>query len=323
MHAFLRGLISASIIAAIFAGAVIVLFPAPCAKPITYSIGDLDPRFKLPKETFLKDIALAERKWEEQIGKELFVYDPASKFTINLTYDERQATTDKAKAITQSLEKTSESREGLLQKYEDARNVYDVALRLYDKHSAQLNTDSVVFSATVERYNKEGGAPSEEYAKLQAEQARLAERSATLEAERIQLNGLASTVNKFADTEGKIVNTYNETVEKFNDEFSGDREFDQGEYTGNAITIYEFVKNNDLVVVLTHELGHALGIGHVQDPRAVMHYKVNEKNIQAKSLAADDISALMSQCKKGSWDVFYERLMNFTVRDILNTLFHL
>lgn len=54
MKAFLRGLISASIIAAIFAGAVVVLFPAPCAKPITYSIGDLDSRFKLSKEAFLK-----------------------------------------------------------------------------------------------------------------------------------------------------------------------------------------------------------------------------------------------------------------------------
>ncbi len=319
MSALLRGFFSVAIIGGIFAGSIVTFFPAPCAKPIAYSVGDLDPRFTLSKEAFLKDIGIAEHEWEEQIGKELFVYDPSSKFTINLTYDERQAATDKAKAITQSLQKTSESREGLLQKYETARNAYDAALRIYDKHRAQLDADATVFRSTVEQYNKEGGAPSDEYAKLQVEQRNLIERSNAIEEERIHLNTLAARVNKLADSEGKIVQTYNETVEKFNDEFSGQREFDQGEYTRNGITIYEFLKNNDLVLVLTHELGHALGIGHVQDPRAVMYYKVNDKNLNTQRLTSADISALQEQCQKGSWNVFWERLKSFQMKDILHS----
>ncbi len=322
MKAFLRGLLILLLLGGVFVGTVTFLFPAPCAKPIAYSIGDLDPRFKLSKEAFLKDIELAERAWEKQIGKELFEYDPSSTFTINLTYDERQAATDKATSITQSLQETSQGREGLLQKYESARKAYDAALKVYDKHRAQLDADATAFRDTVEKYNKEGGAPSDEYKKLQAEQASLKERSIALEEERQRLNGLAAQVNKLAESEGEIVQTYNETVQKFNDEFSEDREFDQGEYTGTSITIYEFLKNNDLVLVLTHELGHALGIGHVQNPYAVMYYKVNEKNVNAKGLAADDISALEVQCQKSSFAVFGERLMNFSVRDILGTLFH-
>lgn len=308
MNVFLRGLFSLLLIGALFAGTVIILFPTSCAKPIAYSIGTLDPRFKLSKEAFLQDIEVAEKMWEKQMGKELFVYDPSSAFTINLTYDDRQAATDKAKKITQSLEKTSQTREGLLQDYADARAAYDVALQLYTTHKAELDASVAAFRTTDEGYNKEGGAPPEEYATLQEQQRVLTNRSNVLEEERVALNALAAQVNKFATTEGKLVQTYNQTVQNFNTEFSNQREFDQGEYTGNAITIYEFLKNNDLVLVLTHELGHALGIGHVQNPAAVMHYNVNEKNLNAKGLTADDISALRAQCNKGSFDIFWERL---------------
>lgn len=323
MNAVLRGVISLVVITAVFTGVVVFLFPAPCKKPISYSIGELDPRFGLSKDAFLKDIEQAERMWERQASKELFTYNASSTFTINLKYDERQATTDKAKRITQSLENTSQTRESLLKQYESAHSAYSVASQLYDQHRIEFDASATAFREKVEQYNKSGGAPEDEYKKLQDEQQNLNDRYTALEQERIHLNSLAAQVNKLADTESGIVATYNQTVQSFNDEFAGQREFDQGEYTGNAITIYEFTKNNDLVLVLTHELGHALGIGHVLDPQAVMYFMVNKKNVHAKGLAADDIDALRAQCTKSSFLVFWDRLIGLDGGYIMHTLSNL
>lgn len=128
---------------------------------------------------------------------------------------------------------------------------------------------------------------------------------------------MAAKVNALADTEGSIVTTYNKTVEKFNDEFSHEREFNQGEYSGNSITIYEFMRHDDLILVLAHEMGHALGMGHVQDPAAVMYYMVHEKNLNVKKLAASDTAALVAQCDKSTFDIFWEKLKKFDVPGIL------
>lgn len=322
MHPILRACVALLLIAGLFTGVIRIVFPEPCKQPIAYSVGDVDARFKISEEEFLKNIIRAEQLWEARAGYELFTYDPSSSFTINLTYDERQAATDHAKTVTQSLEKTSRTREGVLKQYEAARRSYEAARKTFEQHRAKLDADVASYTATVNSYNKEGGASADEYERLTQEQQRLASRFTQLEQERIKLNELASNVNALAQSESGIVSSYNETVRQFNSEFSEDREFDQGEYTGNAITIYEFSKPRDLVLVLTHELGHALGIGHVSDPRAVMYYMVNEQNLAAGELAPDDIAALTAQCSKGSFDVFWERLNASVFGSTLKTLFN-
>jgi predicted Zn-dependent protease len=47
---------------------------------------------------------------------------------------------------------------------------------------------------------------------------------------------------------------------------------------------------------LAHELGHTLGLGHVDNPTAVMHYLMGEQNIDDLTLTRDDIDALRTAC---------------------------
>ena len=60
------------------------------------------------------------------------------------------------------------------------------------------------------------------------------------------------------------------------------------------IDIYEFSNREKLVRVLTHELGHALELEHVEDEEAIM-YKFNHDNNQ--TLTEADLAELRVKCE--------------------------
>ena len=268
----IRTLVPYVVIAGIFYRVIVVLFPAPCARPLAYSIGQVDEQFDISKDQFLAAVQQAETVWEQRAGKQLFEHAPDADFTINLIYDSRQQVIDQAKAFSDKLSTMSSQQKKAQDQYDKAYAAYVSAKDAY-----------LADTQTVRSYDQ-------------------------LEKERMQVNKLADSVNALATKEQQTVQTYNANVRQFNQLYAGQREFDQGEYTGYDITIYEFSEHNDLQLALEHELGHALGIGHVENPASIMYYRVNEKNLSAKTLSSEDVAALQVQCKKTSLELFWERL---------------
>ena len=109
---------------------------APCASPITYSIGSVDARFGISKNTLAGELKDAEAIWEKASGKDLFAYAEAGgEVTVRLIYDERQAATDTLKAAGMQMDKSKAG--------------YDTLKTRYDALSAEVRTDQAAYEERV------------------------------------------------------------------------------------------------------------------------------------------------------------------------------
>lgn len=64
---------------------------------------------------------------------------------------------------------------------------------------------------------------------------------------------------------------------------------------GDKIQIYQFDAKDDLRLTLAHELGHALGLYHHNDPEALMYPVLGEQNLQDFKLRSADKTLLYTR----------------------------
>lgn len=271
-------------------------FIAPCDSPLEYSIGSFHPYFNLTEDEFRQEIMAAEKVWEQVIGQELFVYTPGAPFTINLIFDQRQIKTLAGQKLDQSLNETKARQEKLSEKNAESLVLYQATLKGYESLLSTFQKRLATYNAEVARLNKAGGATEKEYEALQVELQAIKTLEKNLENERQKVNALVEQVNQFSEEQVSVVNQYNSQVESYVRRYGEPRAFDQGEYVGTAINIYQFDDRARLRLVLAHELGHALGIGHVNDPTALMYHLMEQQDVESLRLTASDQAALIDVC---------------------------
>lgn len=273
--------------------------PLPCEKPIAYTIGAFDRKFGISQKYFLDAINEAEAIWEKSIDKELFVYTPESgDLVINLIYDYRQEVTGALSGLEDVLEENEATYKTLQNKYAGLKVEYNNLKSVYDARVSAFDERDISYQHKVETWNSGKRTSREQFDELEREKRALETEVRELKVLETRLNEMVRVINALVGTLNHLAKSLNLSVEKYNTIGASRGEtFTGGIYHSaegvQGIDVYEFSSRDKLVRILAHELGHALGLDHNDDPKAVM-YRLNEGD--TKVLTASDIAALQTLC---------------------------
>lgn len=275
----------------------------PCQHPLEYRDGQFDNRFGISRDEFRTAIHEAEAPWEAALDHDLFEYRDGASFPVNLVFDERQQRTIDSQKLADERTDVGASQADIREKYTANAALLDTRRKEYTAVLTQFERDLERYNRRVLEWNASDRIDEDEFDQLHTEGRRLAEAERDLEVLRGNVNALVALVNRYAKEEEKIVDRYNAKVETFTETYGAGGTFDQGVYGGTAIDIYQFDDRNHLVMALAHEFGHALGIGHVADPKSIMYPILAEQDLDPPIPSSEDREALIAVCSVTAWDL--------------------
>lgn len=290
----------------------------PCMLPLAWRVARVDPVFGLDSAGAVALVAEAAALWEAAVGRPMFRQDDRDGFPVRflLRESEEGREADLTAAAFRRAEEEYRAAADLL-----GTRLVELQERLADEEVRRLDHLERVsgFEAEVDGHNREvegwrdrGGAPEEVAAALQ-------EREAALVAERTRLTGERTALEALRDTLASVeaglrgdLEAHRERGEELQERLPSVREqagfyreairagADGTPVVGREIRVHRPGDRADLVRILAHELGHALGLPHLDVPGALMAAEYNRMEDRgAPVVGAADVARFQALCPGG------------------------
>ncbi len=269
-----------------------------CTLPRTYSVRSIGAGFQMSSSTLIRHLSSAEAIWEKPVGKDMFVYkEKGGDISIDLLFDNRQITTQKIADTRARLSSIKELFDTLRTTHSTLIASTSVAQDSLQARIIKYEAAELLYNTKVQATNNRGGATAEEFTVLQAEQRALSAEFTQLKADDEMLRARVVSLNTTGTLLNKLAEVLNVFVERYNTTVTSVGEFEEGFYKKEngieSIGIYSFGTDEQLIRVLAHEFGHALGLGHVSDKESLM-YKSN--TVDTLQLTVADRALLKESC---------------------------
>ncbi len=260
---------------------------------LRYRIIDVDPRFKLTTEQVKQLSVQATQIWKDGTGQDYFVYDPNAQLAIHFIYDERQIESEQRREHLSQLETGQRQWLDKKQRLDQTEQEILNNKQFLDLKQQQLNQQ-------IQQYNQEQLTAQQRPTSIvdrdyfQRRQQALQDNIQQVQQEITQYNQKISDLNQQVDELNQLNQQLDQSVHQYKQRFQPHL-FHKGLFNGREILIYEFESEDDLRLTLAHELGHALGLQHANDPTALMYPLMKDQNAENFSLTQADRELLINR----------------------------
>ena len=282
----------------------------PCQVPLAWRIARVDPEFGIADDEAARALAEAMALWEAAVGRDLFRDGDEQGWPVRLVYDDRQARTAERQRLESEVAREAES-------LEVERAELDALIASRDRETAEheglardLAARLAAHNESVRRWNERGGAPPDTVAASAAAGEALERERASLQDRERELEALRERVRSETARFQERVDRYNASVSELERRFPPTevesglyreavlREPGRPESVSREIRIHRFDDHADLVRVLAHELGHALGLGHAGVEGGLMSEAYGRGRVgpAAPVVGEEDVRSLGERC---------------------------
>ena len=273
-----------------------------CDIPLSVQAGRFDSRFRMTERTFHRALDEAISLWQGATDRQLFRQTDSAGLAVNMIYDSRQARASETRTAKTRIEQEEAAIDRQKRALDQQREALDQAQRQFKRDQERLNSKTDELNRLIERWNHGNLAQTPSNRRM------LERRQAELESERKELQQQQEQISRRIARWRAAVDDFNarvtelrDTTQAFNADVSKRRITTMGEYqqqgSERTIEIYQATTYQELRLVIAHELGHALGIGHVPDSASVMNAAISPENLDAWQLSPEDLAALRKTCE--------------------------
>lgn len=293
---------------------------------IKYDIGTFDPAFGISRESFALAIIEAEKIWESAVESDIFIPSlSGERMKINLIFDDRQAKTfalrqrlagvrsaeEQYRITNNEYQRLIQQATPMSQEISVLQNAYSLKRDILATEVRAHNERVKIYDNEVVYWNNRGGAPPSKYEQLmrerdemniihqqiQAKQRELKTLGDNLNNKTVVYNELVGQINTIAGILNRLADSLNHDIGLHNRLVHDRGEFITGSYTSNGeeiINIYQFYDHRELVIIIAHELGHALGLSHAFQKNSIMYSMVANQELK---LSDEDRILLQRICR--------------------------